>query len=402
MHVQQNLTTSDKSLVSFQAGDALFIPEGWWHQVDSQDMTIAVNFWWRSAFSKSLQPHMHAYYLRRVMDGLLDLERHRAVQSVRPLPELLELYQKLPGSGNRHDSHTDSSSSPDLSSSSVTTSMSQLTPDAGPSCSADAADSGTAPVEGTVHSEDAATAALADTDVLNPKNRHQAALPCEGPMNTALRYDLQQQQQPQLICVLAGNQAQADASKETLQRCLHCSQAADQAHVLTNRQTRKRKADDPGDSTADDCTATAPCSPSSTAQHSSGASAQRHHETHLEADCDQGWHEAARSRADADKRNQHEAECNPFEVKNKRQTKADICSDDGGDHVEKQPLDTKPGRNSSPEQHQTASSQLHLAAMRLLAGAVNDSIMNGQADFGADAGDLKHVPLCAMVSCFNK
>ncbi|KAL0054747.1 hypothetical protein WJX82_001838 [Trebouxia sp. C0006] len=46
-----------------QAGDALFIPEGWWHQVDSQDTTIAVNFWWQSAFTKSMQPHMHQYYL---------------------------------------------------------------------------------------------------------------------------------------------------------------------------------------------------------------------------------------------------------------------------------------------------------------------------------------------------
>ncbi|KAL3827993.1 hypothetical protein ACJIZ3_016795 [Penstemon smallii] len=34
--------------VILQAGDALFIPEGWFHQVDSESVTIAVNFWWRS------------------------------------------------------------------------------------------------------------------------------------------------------------------------------------------------------------------------------------------------------------------------------------------------------------------------------------------------------------------
>ena len=79
----------------WQAGDALFIPEGWWHQVDSQDMTIAINFWWRSAFSKSLQPHMYAYYLRRIMDSLLDEERHKALQSVRPHAQLQTLYQGM-------------------------------------------------------------------------------------------------------------------------------------------------------------------------------------------------------------------------------------------------------------------------------------------------------------------
>jgi len=29
------------------AGDALYIPTGWWHQVDSSSVTIAVNFWWQ-------------------------------------------------------------------------------------------------------------------------------------------------------------------------------------------------------------------------------------------------------------------------------------------------------------------------------------------------------------------
>ena len=38
-----------------QAGDAVFIPEGWWHQIDSTDITIAVNFWWQSPFGAGLQ-----------------------------------------------------------------------------------------------------------------------------------------------------------------------------------------------------------------------------------------------------------------------------------------------------------------------------------------------------------
>ncbi|KAA6428022.1 MAG: hypothetical protein FRX49_02684 [Trebouxia sp. A1-2] len=71
-----------------QAGDALFIPEGWWHQVDSQDTTIAVNFWWQSALTKSMQPHMHQYYLRHLLDSLLDSRRQQALASVLPQPHL--------------------------------------------------------------------------------------------------------------------------------------------------------------------------------------------------------------------------------------------------------------------------------------------------------------------------
>lgn len=53
--------------IILHAGDALFIPEGWFHQVDSDDMTIAVNFWWQSYITTSLSDHMDAYYLRRIL-----------------------------------------------------------------------------------------------------------------------------------------------------------------------------------------------------------------------------------------------------------------------------------------------------------------------------------------------
>ena len=35
------------------ARDALFIPEGRFHQVDNNDLTIVVNFWWRSNITSS-------------------------------------------------------------------------------------------------------------------------------------------------------------------------------------------------------------------------------------------------------------------------------------------------------------------------------------------------------------
>lgn len=37
------------------------------HQVDSNDLTIAVNFWWRSNITSGLSEHMDAYYLRRIL-----------------------------------------------------------------------------------------------------------------------------------------------------------------------------------------------------------------------------------------------------------------------------------------------------------------------------------------------
>ncbi|XP_021280558.1 uncharacterized protein LOC110413877 [Herrania umbratica] len=60
--------------VILHAGDALFIPEGWFHQVDSDDLTIAVNYWWRSSIISSLADHMDAYYLRRILRRLTDRE----------------------------------------------------------------------------------------------------------------------------------------------------------------------------------------------------------------------------------------------------------------------------------------------------------------------------------------
>ncbi|KAE8009788.1 hypothetical protein FH972_006202 [Carpinus fangiana] len=53
--------------VVLHAGDALFIPEGWFHQVDSDNLTIAINFWWRSNVMNCMLEHMDAYYLRRIL-----------------------------------------------------------------------------------------------------------------------------------------------------------------------------------------------------------------------------------------------------------------------------------------------------------------------------------------------
>ena len=66
-----------------QAEDALYIPEGWWHQIDSVAGTIAINIWWRSAFDRQLGGHMDAYYLRRALQSLT--ETHKAQLLMQPL-----------------------------------------------------------------------------------------------------------------------------------------------------------------------------------------------------------------------------------------------------------------------------------------------------------------------------
>jgi hypothetical protein len=98
-------------VVTLRAGDALFLPEGWWHQVDSDGATIAVNYWraralrvgagdgmharlcasdklvlrvcvscvcrWRSAFGESLGGDMDAYFARRACESLVAAEKAR-------------------------------------------------------------------------------------------------------------------------------------------------------------------------------------------------------------------------------------------------------------------------------------------------------------------------------------
>ncbi|KAF7818365.1 jmjC domain-containing protein C isoform X1 [Senna tora] len=60
--------------VVVDAGDALFIPEGWFHQIDSDDLTIAINIWWRSNLMSCMLEHMDSYYLRRILRRLIDKE----------------------------------------------------------------------------------------------------------------------------------------------------------------------------------------------------------------------------------------------------------------------------------------------------------------------------------------
>lgn len=70
--------------VVLDAGDALFIPEGWWHQVDSDAFSIAVNFWF-DGLQKQLtqESSMTPYYARVLLQDLLEREGERYLEGLR-------------------------------------------------------------------------------------------------------------------------------------------------------------------------------------------------------------------------------------------------------------------------------------------------------------------------------
>ncbi|PSS14592.1 Lysine-specific demethylase [Actinidia chinensis var. chinensis] len=75
---EQSVEYSQK--VMLYEGDALFIPEGWFHQVDSDELTIAVNFWWKSNLMSSMSEHMDAYYLRIILRRLTDKHMNQVLR----------------------------------------------------------------------------------------------------------------------------------------------------------------------------------------------------------------------------------------------------------------------------------------------------------------------------------
>ncbi len=52
-------------------GDALFIPEGWWHQVASDTCTYAINFWFASSLKVVFEAGMECYMLRAALQQLV-------------------------------------------------------------------------------------------------------------------------------------------------------------------------------------------------------------------------------------------------------------------------------------------------------------------------------------------
>ncbi|XP_058105308.1 lysine-specific demethylase JMJ31 isoform X2 [Magnolia sinica] len=106
MHSRAKNSMNHSQKVILQAGDALYIPEGWFHQVDSDDLTIAVNIWWQSNMMANMSEHMDAYYLRRIIRRLVDKEMNQMLQrsSVHTGKTRQEVYGK---SSNEEAGHRD-------------------------------------------------------------------------------------------------------------------------------------------------------------------------------------------------------------------------------------------------------------------------------------------------------
>lgn len=69
---------------TLQVGDALFIPEGWWHQVRSDRCTMALNYWFRSSVGVLLSgtsgTDMSSYLLRAAMHRAVNAQRSADAQ----------------------------------------------------------------------------------------------------------------------------------------------------------------------------------------------------------------------------------------------------------------------------------------------------------------------------------
>lgn len=67
---------------------AVFIPEGWWHQVRSDSFTIAINYWYNGLRQQLLDnPLAQAYYSRILAQELLKKECDEYISRIRQKPD---------------------------------------------------------------------------------------------------------------------------------------------------------------------------------------------------------------------------------------------------------------------------------------------------------------------------
>lgn len=71
--------------ITLRAGDALLIPQGWWHEVRSAERTIAVNFWTQqlALTTPNAPPHMAQFLLRESALACMQAMRVQRLKAVR-------------------------------------------------------------------------------------------------------------------------------------------------------------------------------------------------------------------------------------------------------------------------------------------------------------------------------
>lgn len=85
-------------VVAISAGDAIFIPEGWWHRIESSANCIAVNVWFDhrgssiSSLCNKTNQHLLTYQAREMVRQFVDanIEQVNKSRVLMALPELLE------------------------------------------------------------------------------------------------------------------------------------------------------------------------------------------------------------------------------------------------------------------------------------------------------------------------
>ena len=76
-------------MLTVQAGDVLFIPEGHWHQVRSSGSSIAVNLWFKSAATQSaIAQQRRPYIMRRLVREEVEARTKALLSSTKPYPGL--------------------------------------------------------------------------------------------------------------------------------------------------------------------------------------------------------------------------------------------------------------------------------------------------------------------------
>jgi hypothetical protein len=96
---QENQSIKNAYSVTLHAGDALYIPEGWWHQVLSEPCSMALNFWFSCTSNQrttsttqddtpihddapqQVRAHQRPYELRKLVHSLLSEERAKQSQT---------------------------------------------------------------------------------------------------------------------------------------------------------------------------------------------------------------------------------------------------------------------------------------------------------------------------------
>lgn len=76
--------------MKLQAGDAIFIPGGYWHQISSVGGTMAINIWFESKISDLVvESDMSEFYLTRLLQSKVADQAQKILAAIPLHPQLV-------------------------------------------------------------------------------------------------------------------------------------------------------------------------------------------------------------------------------------------------------------------------------------------------------------------------